>query len=69
MKIGILTFHSAHNFGAMLQAYALQEQIKANGHEVWIINYRPQYIYRGRPALKRWMFTHGRAMGTFQNNA
>lgn len=66
MKIGILTFHSAHNFGAMLQAYALQEQIKANGHEVWIINYRPQYIYRGRPALKRWMFTHGRAMGTIK---
>ena len=24
MKIGILTYHRAHNYGAMLQAYALQ---------------------------------------------
>jgi hypothetical protein len=23
MKIGILTFHRAHNYGALLQAYAL----------------------------------------------
>ena len=38
MKVGILTFHAAHNFGAMLQAYALQEQIRINGHEPWIIN-------------------------------
>lgn len=66
MKIGILTFHSAHNFGAMLQAYALQEQIKANGHEAWIINYRPKYISKDRPALRKWMFTHGRALGTIK---
>lgn len=38
MKVGILTFHAAHNFGAMLQAYALQEQMRINGHEPWIIN-------------------------------
>lgn len=25
MKIGILTFHDAHNYGAMLQCYALQQ--------------------------------------------
>ena len=24
-KIGIITFHNAHNYGAMLQVYALQE--------------------------------------------
>lgn len=28
MKIGILTFHWAHNYGAVLQAYALQEVLK-----------------------------------------
>lgn len=66
MKIGILTFHSAHNFGAMLQAYALQEQIKMNGHEVWIINYRPNYMSKKRPALQKWMFTHGRALDTIK---
>lgn len=66
MRIGILTFHSAHNFGAMLQAYALQEQIKAEGHDVWIIDYRPRYIYKNRPALRKWMFTHGRAWSTIK---
>ena len=28
MNIGIITFHSAHNYGAMLQAFALQKYIK-----------------------------------------
>lgn len=40
MKIGILTFHRAHNYGAVLQCYALQEVLKSMGHEVWIIDYR-----------------------------
>ena len=44
MKIGILTFHCAHNFGAVLQTYALQEILKTMGHEVFIIDYRPKYI-------------------------
>lgn len=30
MNIGIITFHSAHNYGAMLQAFALQKYIKNN---------------------------------------
>ena len=42
MKIGILTFHWATNYGAILQAYALQEYLKSQGHEVEIINYKPQ---------------------------
>ena len=44
MKIGIITFHCAHNYGAVLQAYALQEQLKELGHNVEIINYRPKSI-------------------------
>lgn len=44
MKIGILTFHCAHNYGAVLQAYALQEKIKETGHEVEIIDYKPDYL-------------------------
>lgn len=44
MKIGILTFHSAHNYGAVLQAYATKEYLKSLGHEVNIIDYRPNYI-------------------------
>lgn len=56
MKIGILTFHCAHNYGAMLQAFALQQYIKTLGHDVFLIDYRPIYItkqYR-RFVLSRW---------------
>jgi hypothetical protein len=41
MKIGILTFHWATNYGAVLQAYALQEFINKMGHQACIINYTP----------------------------
>lgn len=41
-KIGILTFQCAHNYGAILQCYALQEMIKAKGYDVQVIDYRPQ---------------------------
>ena len=44
MKIGILTFHCAHNYGAVLQAYATQEHLKSQGHNVTIIDYRPEYL-------------------------
>lgn len=40
MKIGILTFYSAHNFGATLQAYAMQSYLEGKGHKAEIINYR-----------------------------
>lgn len=44
MKVGILTFHCAHNYGAVLQCYALQEYLKSIGHEVYVIDYRPHYL-------------------------
>ncbi len=40
MKIGILTFHRAVNYGAVLQAYALNSAIKSMGHECDIIDYK-----------------------------
>lgn len=41
MKIGILTHHTINNFGAFLQAWALQEKLKAlfPNDDVRIINY------------------------------
>lgn len=33
-KIAVVTFHRAHNFGSVLQTYALQEYIKQIGREV-----------------------------------
>lgn len=46
MKIGILTFHCAANYGAVLQAYCLQEVLKQLGHEVYIIDYCPEYLIK-----------------------
>ena len=42
MKTGILTFHGSHNYGSVLQAYALSRAIADNGHNVEIINLRPK---------------------------
>ena len=44
MKVGILTYHRAHNYGAVLQCYALQEVLKGMGHEVEVIDYRQPHI-------------------------
>ena len=44
MKIGILTFQFAHNYGALLQAYALRTYLKSEGYDVSIINYIPQKL-------------------------
>lgn len=44
MKIAILTFHNAHNYGAILQAYALRKYLRDLGHDVNILNYRNEAI-------------------------
>lgn len=43
-KIGILTFHNAHNYGAVLQAYALKTKLNRMGYEASVLNYRNKYI-------------------------
>lgn len=40
MKIGIITFSRAHNYGALLQAYAMQTFLKENGHDAFMVDYR-----------------------------
>lgn len=51
MKIGILTFHRAHNYGAVLQCYALQEVLSSFGYDVKVIDYRQPAL---EMAYKRW---------------
>lgn len=46
MKILTITCHDVYNFGASLQAYALQHYLEELGHDVRIINYRPEYLYK-----------------------
>ncbi|WP_051160121.1 polysaccharide pyruvyl transferase family protein, partial [Cyclobacterium qasimii] len=43
MKIGIITYQRSHNYGAVLQAYALLSTLKKNGHDVEIVDYWPHY--------------------------
>jgi len=52
MKIGILTFHGADNYGAVLQAYALKETVKTLGNDVEIINYIQPYIIKNYKLFK-----------------
>ena len=44
MKVGILTLHNAINYGATLQALALQQYIDSLGVNVEIIDYRNKHI-------------------------
>lgn len=43
-KVGIVTFHTALNYGAILQTYALQKFLKNNGIENVVINYDCPFI-------------------------
>lgn len=43
MRIGILTFHRAYNYGAFLQAYALKSFLEKNGYVASFIDYWPFY--------------------------
>ncbi|MFA4046420.1 polysaccharide pyruvyl transferase family protein [Prevotella sp. PCHR] len=53
MKIGILTFHRAVNYGAILQCYALYTALKQLGYDVDVIDYRQPVIEENRHNL-RW---------------
>lgn len=44
MKIGILTFHRAENYGAVLQAYALCEVLRQCSHLPEVIDFRAKSI-------------------------
>ena len=52
MKVGIVTFHWADNYGAVLQAFALQSCLESLGHEARIIDYRPFPAPRG---IRAWL--------------
>lgn len=66
MKIGILTFHFADNYGAVLQTYALETYVRQLGHEVEIINYQPDYMTNGGrfrfPRSKRDLYANATIM-------
>lgn len=44
MKIATITFHWATNYGAVLQAFALQKYLEKSGYEAEIIDYVPSRV-------------------------
>ena len=59
MKVGILTFHFAYNYGAVLQAWGLQQAVESLGHEVCIINYVPNYMKHRISTFRGWGIRSG----------
>lgn len=51
--IGILTYHSGYNYGACLQAYALQTVLTKMGHGSEIINFEPEEFVASREMFCR----------------
>lgn len=43
MRIGIITFHTALNYGAVLQTYATFFTLKSLGCDVKVIDYRAEF--------------------------
>ena len=44
LKVATMTFHMAHNYGAMLQAYALETAVNRLGISCEVLDYRYPYI-------------------------
>lgn len=65
MKIGILTYHRSHNYGAVLQAIALRYELTRLGHEVYYIDYWPKYHQRMYAYFSFYSLTHRRIRGAF----
>lgn len=52
-KIGILTYHTGYNYGASLQAYALQTVVRNTGADCEIINFETERFLASREMLSR----------------
>lgn len=56
-KIGIITYHFALNYGAVLQCYALQTYLEDKGFEVEVLNYVNEIQRRNNDVVK-----HGKSI-------
>lgn len=52
-KVAIATFHSAHNYGAVLQTYALYKTIEQMKRDVYLIDYSPKNIIKSYSLFPR----------------
>lgn len=65
-KIATLTTHGADNYGAVLQAFALQQYLQRNGHACDILNYVPRYTIEDYRIVKRPSTLRDVALSLFQ---
>ncbi len=59
-KVGILTFHAYHNYGALLQTFALMTYLRSLGLEVELINYVSENTKTSTPLWRGWGLRSGR---------
>lgn len=59
MRIGILTYHFANNYGAVLQVYALQRLLAAYGGDVEVINYVSKQQQSNNGIFENWTSVKG----------
>ena len=57
MKIGIITFHGADNYGSVLQAYALTEYLNDKGYDAEIIDYYFEHDYRQYKPFRTYLYS------------
>lgn len=57
-KIGVVTLHNSINYGGVLQAAALNEYLKRQGHEVIFLNYQKQWPIFNSPIRYRRLRVH-----------
>ena len=59
MKVGILTFQFADNYGAVLQCLALQEAVKKYGADAKVIDYLPSKMVSKKHRIKKMILPKG----------
>lgn len=71
LSVGILTFHDALNYGAVLQAYALSEKYRELGADTKVINYVCKQIKKSsdyKCIIKSRSFPKGLVVAIFRSN-
>jgi hypothetical protein len=53
LKVGVITYHSVFNYGAMFQSWGMCQLLRRLGHEPEIIDYRPRVV--SRKYLRMWV--------------
>lgn len=71
MKANIVTFHLANNYGAVLQAYALQQFLNDNFCETYILDYHSDLFNKlnSKPSLNDWTNNPKNSAFKFLQNA